>query len=331
MTMDRREFVTTGLGAIAAAATPLAQTKQGDALASIEIFFKGQFVYIREGRELYVSVLKPKDGHPHNGYIFLKISSLDRSRTVPKPDKEVADGNDSWYGWNFAGQVTLLRGDRRVRLARPLARTSARAGKVPWPVPVNDDAKWNDHAYIPQLEAITPGCSVKDKWRDECLGRWALDESKLRPRKPCTPADAVAVWGWRDQKGDLTHISAVTDLVSYPILTFPRETKLTLRMEREDRSVLQIPMVADGAAPIAALCAPPRDPNKSRRVPYTAAYKSSDFENVYRILEPTSYPEMVYVTQSADPSKVEGTDCFPPYRVLDDDIFCPGGEPPPRP
>jgi hypothetical protein len=40
---------------------------------------------------------------------------------------------------------------------------------------------------------------------------------------------------------------------------------------------------------------------------------------------------MEFVTTSADPGTVQGTKCNIVFNTLDDDIFCPGGEPPPIP
>jgi hypothetical protein len=327
MTMDRREFVTTSLAAITAAVSPLAQSRGGDSGSFVELFFKGQFVYITEGRELYIAALKETPGHPpHNALVYVQQNAIDPSRTLPAPDDQVGDGPTAWKGWKLTGEITLVgSGGSRVRLRQPAAVAPGSRRRAPWPTPVNSDAAWNDHAYIPQLASIVPGCKVKDRWRDECRGYCRLDASKLRPRKPCTPADVVGVWAWRTASGELTHTSAVTDLVSYPILALPPGAKLTLRVG--ERSV---PIVVNGASPLAFLCAPGRS-NPPARQPYGVSTKRPHFSNVYRVLEPATFPEMEYLTQSASPGSVQGTVCYPPYSAKDDDIFCPGGEPPPRP
>jgi hypothetical protein len=337
MTMDRREFVTTGLAAVAAAATPLAQAKRPGATFTLEIFFKGQFAYITEGRELYVSRLKPAYGHEHNGYIFFRLSALDPNRrragkplAIPDPDEKVPDEGGEWYGYQLEGEITLLQDGRPLPAPSREASASAR-GAIP--NPLDADGAWNDHAYLPQLATIAPRCEVKSDWRDECLGYFNLAASKLKPRKPCKREDIVAVWGWRNAQQQLTHISAVTDLVSYPLFQLSRGTQLTVRIapfKGSNRAVRNIPIRIDQNTRIAALSAPPKPPQPARK-PYTAGYKATDFDNIYRILKPTSFPAMEYVTQSADPASVTPTDCEKPYEAFDDDIFCPGGEPPPRP
>ena len=327
MTMDRRQFVNLGFAAMAAARSPLVQPDSKPSGFSLEILFKGQFVYITEGRELYVSCLKNEEGHPrHSALVFVNQAALDSSRQIPAPDDQVGEGDNVWKGWNLKGQIRLLRLDsRRLRLlgAGTPARGKARA--VPWPVPVNDDAKWNDHAYIPQLATISPGCSVKQKWRDECESSWQLEAAKLRPRKPCTPADVVGVWLWRDQGGAPTHLSAVTDLVSYPPFAFPRSTRLTLRIGE-----ISVPLIVNGRVELPVVCAPART-NPPSRVAYTSTTKMAHFEKIYRVLNAPKKASMHYFAASEPVGSVQGTHCNIVFSTRDDDVFCPGGEPPPLP
>jgi hypothetical protein len=326
--INRREFVTTGLAAIAATGSDRALGFASVQPAfSLELLFKGQFIYITEKGSLYAACLKNDDRTlTHHGLVYVPQDALDTSRAVPPSVDQVGDGAKSWKGWHLEGQVQLeILNSRRLRLPPSGSSGTLPRTSVPWPVPLDDDTKWNDRIYIPQLAQISPRCAVKRNWRAECHSYWMLDAAKLRPRKPCKPADVVSVWVWKNKGSQPTHLSAVTDLVSYPLFTFGVETKLALRIGK-----IIIPIIVRGRVEIPVLCAPSRT-NPPSRAAYTSMMRIGHFESVYRILDGANYATMHYFAASEAEGNVKGTPCNPVFSARDDDIFCPGGEPPPVP
>jgi hypothetical protein len=325
MSLDRRDFLKTTLGAIAVSAMDLDARPAGQPAPHVlDVYYKGQFVHITDKNELYLCCLKDGEGHPpHLAKLYVPVPALDEG--APAGDDSVP----GWRGWDLRDRIVLTERDGRPlppeALAAPSRSRAAATPKVPWPEPVNDAAKWNDRAFVPQLADISPGCTLKANWRDECKSIVGpLRRDALRIHKPCKSADATAVWVWR-ASSTAVHLSAATDLVSYPLFRWPTVRPLTLNV-----GDARVPLRVSGPVQIAAICAPELGSPPARKA-YGAGYEIAHFHNVYRVVELNAArpARMFYAMQSAEPGTVEGTVCLQPFLVRDDDIFCPGGEPPP--
>jgi hypothetical protein len=329
--MDRRDFIKTTLGAIAASGVPLAgATRQGDVpRIQLQFYCKGQFLHITDKGQFYLACLKnTQSSHPaHIARVYVPSANID--------DRTTADFNDvaGWRGFRLSGNIVLTGEDGSPL---PQDRPSNRPPRTgnderPFPDPPGDDKEWNYPEFVPQLAKISPGCKLKTAWRDECESVFGpLDRGHLTIHKPCKKEDTVAVFVWRDENNNKpVRICAATDLVSYPY--FVATTVRTVLLNIGTRKVpLHLPEGKASTVQIAQICAPERG-KKPARTKYVAGMEVYHFQQVYRVIDlgNAKKGKMFYFTQSTAPTPQHGTKCLKPFEVKDDDIFCPGGEPPP--
>lgn len=324
--MDRRDFLKTTLSAIAASSVALdAHQGGGGPTIQLQMYCKGQFLHITENGKLYLACLTNTADHPsHLARIYVPVAALGES--APPGFEDVTE----WRGYPLKGNIVLTSEDGSpLPQTPPATKSSAKANdERPFPDPPENDAEWNYREFVPQLARISPGCKLKSAWRGECESIFGpLQRNQLRIHKPCKKEDTVAVFVWRGPDNKPVRVCAASDLVSYPYFLSRAIRAVRLNIGKEIRVPLRL---TGDPVYVAQICAPERrDP--PARTAYATGKEVEHFQNIYRVvdLRNAKKARMYYLGQSVTPTQIHETTCLKPFGTKDDDIFCPGGEPPP--